>query len=98
MPWSCEFGLFVSGDHNEYNDAGFVEISKIFAMQGVFVFGMSPFGRFCSMLSFLFSSFHLYLIHNVEQNGASKVDSCPCMAALCGEHNGCKSRGNSSPP
>ena len=38
-----EFGSLDGGDNNEYNGLGFVEISKIFAMQDAFFFRMISF-------------------------------------------------------
>ncbi len=38
-----EFSMFGGGEDGEYNGVGFEEISKIFAMQGTFLFGTAPF-------------------------------------------------------
>ena len=40
-----KFSWFDSGEDNDYNDIGFVELSKIFAIQGALYVETGPFER-----------------------------------------------------
>ncbi len=44
-----EFGSLDGGENGEHSGVGRVEISKIFAMQDVFFFGMASFDNVCRL-------------------------------------------------